>query len=401
MTRWRRSRAGATGAVAAPTPPGASPAAPTARVPARPRSPAGARYWSRDPDLEVRYGLRLAAGYAWRLVAVGVAGYGIAVVLRKIQLVVVAVLLGLVISALLRPVADRLSRLLPRRAAVALSLVLGLALVAGVLAFILESVAGQFSALAARFGDGVAEIVRWLRNGPLHGSADQLGAVAAPLRSWFDGLEAALVGQAPGQATAVLQVLAALALAAFCSAFFIAGGDRMWAWCLRQLPRTARERVDGAGRAAWETFAGYTRGIVIVAVTNAALAGVALLTLRVPLALPLALLVLFATFIPMVGAPLALGVATIVALSARGPVVAVLVLLLAAVTWALEAHVLQPLVSSRAVAVHPLVVAVSVGCGALLAGVVGAVLAVPLVSVAWAVHRRLRPPDEQDTAAPA
>jgi len=129
-----------------------------------------------------------------------------------------------------------------------------------------------------------------------------------------------------------------------------------------------------------------------VAATNAVLVGTALFVLRVPLALPLTLLEFFAAFVPLVGSPIALGVATVVALASRGPVIAIVVLALIVVVGQIEGHVLHPLVMSWAVRLHPVVVAVSVIAGSVLAGVVGAVVAVPMVSVAWAVGGELRGP---------
>lgn len=344
----------------------------------------------RNAEEDVRYGLRVAAGYAWRFIVVIGAVYGVFIFLGRIKFVGVALFVGLVISALFRPVADQLNRLLPRGLAVALSLLLGLALVAGVFTFIISSVAGQSSTLTAQFSDGVTEIERWLQTGPLHMSSAQLSGGADQVRTWLSDHRGTLVGQALGQAGVAVKVLTGLALAIFCSLFFIHGGDRMWTWFLGQVPPTVRDSLDRAGRAGWGTFAAYTRGIVTVAGTNAALVCMALLVLRVPLALPLSLLVFFATFIPIIGAPLALAVATVVALAARGPVIAVFVLVLIVVIGQVEGHVLQPLVMSRAVAIHPVVVVLSVACGTVLAGIVGAIVAVPMVSVAWAVHRTLR-----------
>ncbi|MFB7169182.1 AI-2E family transporter, partial [Streptomyces sp. NPDC056242] len=147
-----------------------------------------------------------------------------------------------------------------------------------------------------------------------------------------------------------------------------------------------------AGRTAWRTFAGYTRGIIIVAASNAVLVGIALFALRVPLALPLMLLEFFAAFIPLVGSPIALAVATVVALATRGPVIALVVLALIVVVGQIEGHVLHPLVLGWAVRLHPVVVALSVIAGSILAGVIGAVVSVPMVSVAWSVLSELRAP---------
>jgi putative heme transporter len=125
----------------------------------------------------------------------------------------------------------------------------------------------------------------------------------------------------------------------------------------------------------------------------------ALLILRVPLALPLALLTFFAAFIPLIGSPVALGVATLVALAARGPLIAVLVLGLVVLIGQIEGHVLHPMVMSRAVNLHPLAVALTVASGTVLAGVIGAVMAVPMVAVAWTVWTELRVgPSEQCSA---
>ena len=175
----------------------------------------------------------------------------------------------------------------------------------------------------------------------------------------------------------------------FCSVFFLNSGPRIWDWLLTQTGGSSRS-WDGAARAGWATFAGYTRGIVIIAATNAALVCVALLIMRVPLALPLAMLTFFATFIPLIGAPIALFVATLVALAARGPLIALLVLALIVLIGQIEGHLLQPLVMSRAVNIHPLAVALTVACGTVLAGVIGAVVAVPLVAVTWTVWTTLR-----------
>ena len=137
----------------------------------------------------------------------------------------------------------------------------------------------------------------------------------------------------------------------FCSLFFLHSGERLWSWVLG--PSVRRTRWDGAGRAGWTAFAGYTRGVVIVAVSNATLVGIALFLLKVPLALPLTLLVLLGAFIPLIGAPIALWIATLVALAGRGPLTALAVLVLIVVIGQIEGHVLHPFIMSRAVKLPP------------------------------------------------
>jgi putative heme transporter len=341
------------------------------------------------PDDAVYYGLRVTAGYAWRLVVVALAVYLVFVVLGTLTFVAVAVFVGLVITALLRPAVDLFARAVPRGIAVLAALLLTVLALGGVVTFIANSVAGQSARLSVQFGHGLADLERSLAGAPFHLRAVDLGRLGEQARAWVTANTASLASQALGGAGVAVELLTGLALAVFCSVFFLASGERIWAWVSVQLG-AGRHRWDAAARAGWTTFAGYTRGVVVIAATNAMLVGVALVLLRVPLALPLALLVFFAAFVPLVGAPIALAVATLVALAARGPVIAILVVVLTVVIGQIEGHVLHPLVMSRAVNLHPLAVALSVASGTVLAGVIGAVVAVPLVAVAWTVWSALR-----------
>jgi predicted PurR-regulated permease PerM len=337
----------------------------------------------------VHHGLQITAAYAWRLIVVAVAVYLVFAVLSKLTLVAVAVFVALVISALLRPLVDLLARWVPRGLGVAGALLLAILSLAGVITFVANSIAGQSAKLSTQFIGGLTEIERSLSGAPLHIRAVDLTQVGQQIRDWVTQNGGSLAGQALGGAGVAVEVLTGLALAIFCSVFFLSSGSRIWAWLLSQVSGNT-QRLDDAARAGWATFAGYTRGIVIIAATNAALVCIALLILRVPLAFPLALLTFFATFIPLIGSPIALFVATLVALAARGPLIALLVLALIVVIGQIEGHLLQPLVMSRAVNIHPLAVALSVASGTIVAGVVGAVVAVPMVAVAWTVWTTLK-----------
>ncbi|MEV7536329.1 AI-2E family transporter [Streptomyces hydrogenans] len=344
--------------------------------------------------------LRTAAAYAWRLLAVGLLVYALFALLGRFHEIGVALFLGLVVTALLRPVADVVARGLPRPLAVALTLLGGLALVLGVLALVGEAVAGERTTLVREFRDGVDRIQRWLEAPPFRVRPEALTDLEARIGQFLSSHRSTLVGEAVSGAHHVVAVLTTLALAVFASVFFIHSGDRQWTWFQEQLPVSVRERVAVGGRAAWRTFTGYTHGIVLVAAVNAVLVGVALWLLGVPLAVPLALLEFAAAFVPLIGSPIALAVAAVVALAAKGPLVAGLVVALIVVIGQIEGHVLHPLVMSWAVRLHPLVVAISVVAGSIAAGIVGAVVAVPLVSVVWSVHSALREARQRKDAAP-
>lgn len=320
---------------------------------------------------------------------IALAVYLVFVALAKLTLVVGALFVGLVITALLRPLVDRFSRRLPRALAVAAALLLAIVVFGGIFTFVAGSVAGQSAKLSTQFVSGLGDLEQSLTGAPFHLRSIDLTQLSSQARDWVTNNGGSVAGQVLGGAGVAIEVFTGFILGVFCSVFFLASGDRIWTWLLTQTGGR-NLRWEGAAQAGWATFAGYTRGIVIVAATNAALVCAALLILRVPLAFPLALLTFFATFIPLIGAPIALFVATLVALAARGPFIALLVLVLIVVIGQIEGHLLQPLIMSRAVNLHPLAVALTVASGTVLAGVIGAVVAVPLAAVAWTVWTALK-----------
>ena len=358
---------------------------PVAAPPAVVRSPGHLA----SSDQGVPYQLRVTAAHAWRLIVIAVAVYLVFVVLAKLTFVAVAVFVGLVITALLRPLVDLLARALPRALAVVVALLLTFVTLGGVFTFIANSVAGQSASLTTQFTDGLTNIQRSLAGAPLHLRAVDVSQLGQQARDWVSHNGGALTGQALGGAGVAVEVLTGLVLAVFCAIFFLSSGERIWTWMLAQASGD-RHRWDDAAHAGWSTFAGYTRGVVIIAATNAALVCVALLLLQVPLALPLALLVFFAAFIPLIGSPLALAVATLVALAARGPLIAASVLVLIVVIGQIEGNLLHPMIMSRAVNLHPLAVALTVTSGTVLAGIIGAVVAVPMVAVSWTIWTVLK-----------
>jgi len=374
---------------------GASPAA---------RRVAGAR---RNPSVlgfeqTAPHWLRVLAGMSWRLLVVVAAIVLVFYATSRVQLVFIAVFLALVFTAVLRPLVEGLSRVVPRGLATALALLIGVLVLLGMLTYVGYSVAGQWETLSRQFTSGIDDIIDYLEDGPLPVTItnDQINDWINEGRDWVVQHGGELASQAASSAGSVVQVFGALALATFCSVFFLARGHEMWIWFLNQLPARTRETWQTAAEAGWYTFSGYTRGTVIIAVSDGLLAFVLLVALNVPLAAPLAVLVLIGAFIPLVGAPAAMIIAMVVALAANGPLSALLVGLAIALIGQLEGHVLQPLVMGKQVSLHPVVIALVVTAGTITAGILGAVISVPLVAVAWAVFSKLRhrdpPVDESD-----
>ncbi|WP_063752456.1 AI-2E family transporter [Streptomyces sp. NRRL S-350] len=335
-------------------------------------------------------GLRTAAGYTWRLGLLGIGAYLVVDVLARVELLVTALFVALVITSVLRPLVDLLARVMPRPLGVLLALLCTVAVVGGVLTLVGTNVASDWSRLSDELRGGLGRIDRWATGAPFHLRPGTVTDLRSKIGAFVSAHRAALVSTALSSAGRAVELITGLALAVFCSVFFLHSGDRMWSWAEQQLPARSRTVWDHAGRAAWRTFAGYTRGVLIVAATNAVLVGIALAILRVPLVLPLMVLEFVAALVPLVGSPIALAIASVVALAARGPVIALLVLALIVIIGQIEGHLLHPLVLGWSVRIHPVVIALSVAGGAVLAGILGAVVAVPVVSVAWAVLGELR-----------
>ncbi|MCL2089753.1 MAG: AI-2E family transporter [Micrococcales bacterium] len=376
-----------------------------------------------DVDPSAPRWLRKGAATSWRLIVLVAAVSLVFYATSKVLLLFVAIFLALVFAAVLRPFVQLLDKVMPRAAATGLALLTGVAVVGGMITYVVYSIVNQWEDLSSQVGAGLQRIVEWVDTSG--GTVQRMGrgdhmvppfedktpddtptamftVTKEQVAQWLDSAKqwltdnaGDLVGRVAATAGTTVEVFACLALAVFCTVFFLARGDQMWQWCLGQLPVRMRDRAQAAASVGWYTFSGYTRGTLIIAGTNAFMVFWLLVIVGVPLAAPLAVLVFIGSFIPLIGAPTAMIIATIVALAALGPWHAVLICLGIAFLGQIEGHVLQPLVMGHQVSLHPVVVAVAVVGGTLTAGIFGAVVAVPLVSVAWAVFARLRPPVEQ------
>ena len=299
--------------------------------------------------------LRTSAGWSWRLIALTAAVALVFWATVQVQLVFIAVFLGLVFASVLNPVADFYAKVMPRALATALAILSAFLVLGGLLTYVVASVAGQWEQLAGQFDTGVQQILEYVESGPfgLSVTGDQINEWIDQGRQWIADNTDSLVSQAAQSAGSVFEGFAIFALSIFCTVFFVASGGRMWRWVLGQIPQEHRNRWQAAAGAGWYSFSGYARGTVIIAFVDGVLAFVLLTILGVPLAAPLAVLVFIGAFIPLIGAPLAMIIAAVVALAATGFVTALIVTIGIALIGQLEGHVLQPLIMGKQVALHP------------------------------------------------
>jgi predicted PurR-regulated permease PerM len=332
-------------------------------------------------DASVEPLVRKTAAWAWRLLVILAAFVALLWVVKKLEIIVVPVLLALVVSALLVPAVDWMdARGLPRGGAVAVVLLGGFAILGGILAFVITQFVYGLPDLVEQVTRSIDSTRRWLIEGPLHLRGEQIDNAGNAAIQALHNNQAKLTSGALSTAATITELVTAAVLVLFTLIFFLYGGRNIWQYVTKIFPADVRERVREAGRAGYGSLIGYVRATFLVALTDAAGVGAGLAIMGIPLALPLASLVFLGAFIPLVGAVIAGFLAVVVALLAKGIVYALITLGLLVAVNQLEAHLLQPLVMGRAVSIHPLAVVLAISTGGVLVGIVGALLAVPTVA---------------------
>ncbi len=339
---------------------------------------------------QVPYGVDLAAAWAWRFLVIVAAGWVILWTLSQFMAIVIPLVVALLFAALAAPLVDLLQRGGFNRAfASVVTVLVGLGTVSLLLTFVGQQISQGFSDLSKQVVDGLGEIRTWLREGPLQASDSQISDFITQTQEAILTGNEQVVTRVTEVGTALSYLLAGFFIVLFASYFFLADGGRIWAWVVRLFPRVARTRADSSGRAAWFTVTRFVRATVLVALVDAVGIMLVAFALKVPLAFAIGVLVFVSSFVPLVGATVSGAVAVLVALVAQGPIVALLMLAGVIVVQQVESNVLQPFLLGRFVSVHPLGVLIAIGCGILVAGVAGALIAVPLVAALNAIAMHL------------
>lgn len=356
-----------------------------------------------DAAESVTWAVRVAAAWSWRMIVVAAAAYLIARVLSAVSLVAFSLILALFLTGILLPVERRLRAVLPgpKSLPAALTLLVGIAFLGGVGYF----VSWQITTHATELGDKITEFVdharNWLKTGPLHFKQRDLDNLVNNITDSVRRNEGRIVNGAIQGVRTLAQVVGAALLVLLSTFFMLRDGEQMWRWMLGLFPRSAHARVDRAARVGWGTFGGYMRGVVLIALFHGVTVTIVLLILRIPLAAALGVLIFLGSFIPLLGLTITGAVVVAVATLEHGATAGIVVAIAIVVLFQLEGHVLQPVIMSRTVSVHPLAVAVSVFAGAAVLGIPGALVAVPLVAFTNTTVRALRAPEEPEVRDPA
>ena len=339
----------------------------------------------------------IGAEWTWRLLVIFAGFITFCYVVARLDTVVIPLGLALLASAMLLPLVDWMQRRgVPRAAAVVVVIIASIGVVAGIMTFVVEQFIEGLPQLGDQFTTSINDVQRWLADGPFHISQDQISQASENLVKVIQDNQAAVTSGALTTATVIGEILTGAALTLFILIFFLYGGDQIWEFVTRLAPTGARRRIRLAGSQGFGSLVGYVRATVAVAAADAIGIGAGLAILGVPLALPLASLVFIGAFIPIVGAFLTGFVAVFIALVTKGWLTALITLGIVVAVMQLEGHVLQPLLLGRAVRLHPLAVVLAITVGILLAGIVGGLLAVPIVAVLNTAVRSLLADDPDE-----
>jgi putative heme transporter len=344
-----------------------------------------------DGEQRIPTWLDTAVQYTWRGIVL-LAGLALLIVaMTRLYLVTLPVIIALILSTLSVPPARRLERAgWPKLAAAALVVVGGVGSFFGIIALMTPAFVSQIQDLGPTVADGFDQLLVWLEDGPIGYDREQLDELLETLVDAVSGAAGTIATQIGSVAVAIVEGFTALALALVLLFFFVKDGEQLVSWFLKMTPAAHRDDIRAAGQRGWVALSGFVRGTSLVALIDAVGIGIGLLILDVPLVLPLSVLVFFGGFVPVIGAFVTGFLAVLVALADQGLKTAIIMALIVLAVQQIESNLLQPTIMKRAVSLHPVVILGVLTAGAVLVGVVGAFLAVPLTAVLAAVGNELR-----------
>lgn len=351
----------------------------------------------RNPDARVPGQLQVAAAWSWRLLLTGLVIYiafRLAVFLRLVTLPFIAAMLG---TALLQPLAAWLRRRgFSRLLSTWCVFFLGLVVIAGAITLLANQISSQYPVLFHEVQRTAINVQHSLAGPPFHLSKARLSKLSSDLLKYITQHKSVVAGTVLTTGKYAAEFITGIIVTLFISFFLLKDGSDIWRWLIHRMAPEAKRRTYAAGYQAWRALVNYMRGTTVVAVIHSLVLGLAMWILGVPLVVPLMVLVFIAAFIPLIGILIVGGLAILIALATKGWVAAVILLAVLLVENQIEGHLLQPLVVGRIIKLHPLAIILVLAVGGVIAGIPGAIIAVPIAAVityAWPVLRDGPPQD--------
>jgi predicted PurR-regulated permease PerM len=306
---------------------------------------------------------------------------------------------ALFLALALNPAVEYLQRHWVRRRglAVAIAYLAALVAAAGIAAAFVPTIVSQVQ----NFSDAVPGYVDDLtkgrgRLGFLETKYQIVEKVRHAIEDGSAGRLLGATGTAISVTKSVITAIVAIVTILFMTLFMLLEGPDWMERLFGLLPERSRPRWRAVGHDVYRTVGGYVTGNLVISLIAGIASGILLFAVGVPYAVALGLVVALLDLIPLAGATLAAIIVTLVAFAANGLTDGIVVLVFFIVYQQLENHVLQPVVYGRTVQLSPLAVLVAVLIGAQVAGILGALGAIPIAGtiqvllVDWQRHRRQR-----------
>lgn len=322
------------------------------------------------------------------LVAVSAGAWVLGWIISALWVIVLPALLAIIVATVLWPPTKWMMRVgLPAAAAAATSLIVFFLVIGGIITLIVPSVVDSAPELVDKASAGVSQVQNWLKGPPVNLQDEQIDSAVSAILSRLQDSGTAIASGVFTGVSAAGSILVTLALVLVLTFFFIKDGLKFVPWMHGFTGSRAGGHLAEVLARMWATLGGFIRTQAIVSLIDAFFIGLGLVILGVPLALVLATLTFLGGFVPIVGAFVAGALAVLVALVANGPTTALIVLVIIIAVQQLEGNVLQPILQSRSMNLHPAIVLLAVSGGASVFGIVGAFLAVPAAAVAAVLIR--------------
>lgn len=339
-------------------------------------------------DPNVAGGLASAAAWSWRILVVAGAAALAAFLFWQLRAFAIPLFVAILFSTQMLPATRWLAaRGVPRAGAMVL-VMLGLIAVLTILTVvIIGSFVGELDEIGAFVSQAGDDVARWAKDhdGPLQLDGSPVDAAAQQVGPALAGAGKALFGGVLGGASLLVELISGTVLALAFLIYLLTDGERVGDWLMRRFAPARRPTVERMARRGWLALGGYVRGVTLVALFDAVLIGLGLVILGVPIAGSLTALVFLAAFVPIAGAWISGAVCVAVALAGNGAGTAAAVLVIVLAVQEIESLVLDPIVYRRSVDLHPLATLAAVTAGGILAGIIGALIAVPVVAFLWAL----------------
>jgi putative heme transporter len=335
--------------------------------------------------------LQRLAAWSWRLLVILTAAGLLLYLLILLKVIVVPVIIALFLATLLVPLVRWLEARGWRHLWAVLAVFLGaIVLLAGIIAGFVPLIGNEMETLRQRADEGVREVQEYIASQPFGLSEAELNRYLDQARERFTENSSGLTRGAVTGVVLVGELITGLILALFLTFFFVKDSERFTRWILDFAGPSRAAHLREVGHRSATAVSGYLRGQASVGLVDAVFIGIGLAIVGVPLVVPLAFLTFVAAFLPLVGAFVAGALAALVALVTKGFTAALVVVGLTVLVQQLEGHLLAPLLLGRAVSLHPVVIILALAAGAILGGIIGAFLAVPIAAVVTAVGSYLR-----------